>query len=96
MKAYLGDFPTPIWYNPNGIVNILLFHIVAQYYHICYDNCWKDMFFVTGPNGRQVGFEPTEKRLYAYSASTSDAASEAWAFINLADDQKQEFTKWEY
>lgn len=96
MKAYLSDFLAPVWYNPNGIVNILSLHIVAQHYHICYDNHQKDAFLVTGPDGKQVGFEPTKKGLYACSASTSDAASEAWAFINLADDRKQEFTKWEY
>jgi len=44
LKAYLGDFPMLVWYNPNGIVNILSFHIVAKYYHVRYNNMQKDNF----------------------------------------------------
>jgi len=96
MKGYLGDFPVPVWYNPNGIVNILSFFIVAQHYHVRYDNSRHDEFFVTGPNGVEVGFSPTAKGLYSCDTAATDAASEAWAFINLADDRRQEFTKCEY
>jgi len=96
LKAYLGDFPVPVWYNPNGIVNILSFHIVAKYYHVRYDNMQKDEFFVTGLNGIQVSFAPTTKGLYTCNTLHTDPASEAWAFINLADDRREEYTKREY
>jgi len=96
LKAYLGDFPVPVWYNPNGIVNILSFHIVAKYYHVRYDNMQKDEFFVTGLNGIEIAFSPTTKGLYACKALHTDPAAEAWAFINLADNQREEYTKREY
>jgi len=96
LKAYLGDFPMPVWYNPDCIVNILSFHIMSKPYHIWYHNNYSDAFRVTGPDGVQVGFKPTAKGLYACSALVADATSEAWAFINLAEDQKQKYTKCKY
>jgi len=96
LKAYLGDFPVPVWYHPGGIVNILSFHIVARHYHIQYDNSKRDAFFVTGPNGVKVGFETTAEGLYACNTASGNAVTEVWAFINLANDCKQEYTKCEY
>ena len=31
-KVYLSDYPTPVWYNPRGIANILSMQDVAQHY----------------------------------------------------------------
>lgn len=51
---------------------------------------------VTGPNDVKVGFEPTVKGLYACNAKCDGAASKAWAFINLASERQQEYTKRKY
>jgi len=96
LKAHLGDFLVPVWYNPNSIVNILSFHIMAKYYHVRYDNMQKDEFFVTGPNGIEVAFALTTKGLYACNALHTDPVVEAWACINLTDNQREEYTKQEY
>ena len=71
--GYLGDFPVPVWYNPNGIANILSLHIIAQHYHIRYDSRKKDAFYVTGPDNVRVDFVPTTKGLYACDAKSDSA-----------------------
>jgi len=51
---------------------------------------------VTRLNGIEVRFAPTTKWLYACNALHTDPAAEAWAFINLADNLREEYTKQEY
>jgi len=98
-QAYFGDFPVPVWFHPDGITNILSYHTVAKHYHIHYDNNktdGKDAFVVTGPNNVQVKFEPTAKGLYMGRLDCNSEAAEAWAFVNLAEDRRDEYTKREY
>jgi hypothetical protein len=96
LQGYLGDFPEPVWYSPGGIVNILSLKVVAKYYDVEYVSRTEDAFIVTGPNGVKVKFEPTAKGLYACSVRQGGSDSDAWAFINLVDDIKGEYTKREY
>jgi hypothetical protein len=96
LQGYLGDFPEPVWYSPGGIFNILSLKVVAKYYDVEYVSRTEDAFIVTGPNGVKVKFEPTAKGLYACSVRPGGSASDAWAFINLVDDIKGEYTKQEY
>ena len=35
--GYLGEYPDPVWLNPNGIGNILSQNEVAQHYHLTMD-----------------------------------------------------------
>jgi hypothetical protein len=44
----------------------------------------------------RVKLEPTAKGLYACSVRPGGSTSDAWAFINLVDDIKGEYTKQEY
>ena len=37
-KGYFGSFPEPVWFNPKGIANILSKYLLAQHYHVWYDN----------------------------------------------------------
>ena len=36
-QGFLGDYPEPVGFNPDGITNILSLHNVAKYYHVSYD-----------------------------------------------------------
>jgi hypothetical protein len=31
-QGWLGDFPEPVWYNPNGVANIMSLFVVKKYY----------------------------------------------------------------
>ena len=65
LQGWLGDFPEPMWYIPQGVVNILSFFLVQQYYQICCNTSNYNTFLLTKPNGTGITFEPTGKGLYA-------------------------------
>lgn len=96
LKGSLGEFPEPVWYYPRGVVNILSMRSVSRHYHVQYDNERGKYFSVTRPNGITVKFEPTKKGLYACNTTAGQASAEAWMFLNLTEDRKQEYTKREY
>lgn len=47
LMGWLGDYPNPVWYNPNGVANILSLFLVQRYYWVQYDNEIEDAFHVT-------------------------------------------------
>lgn len=65
MKEWLGDFLEPVWYNPNGVVNILSLFIVKKHYRVQYDSVKQDALIVTKPNSDKLTFTPTGRGLYA-------------------------------
>jgi uncharacterized membrane protein YgcG len=91
LKGWLGDFPEPVWYNPNGVANILSLFIVKRYYHVRYDSAQHDTITVTKPDGNTWVFAPTGKGLYALTNLSTD-----WAHITTVADRKEEYTKREY
>ncbi len=40
--GYLGNFPEPVWYDPNGIANILSLNRVKQHYEVQYKSSGTD------------------------------------------------------
>lgn len=47
IPGYLGE----VWYNPDGIANILSLADVVMYFHVCYDSCQEQAFVVEKPDG---------------------------------------------
>jgi hypothetical protein len=77
------------------VVNILSFHLVAKHYDVWYDSTVADKFHVETPGGQLVPFALTAKGLYV-CAGPGQEDSTGWAFINLVDDRKQEYTRRQY
>jgi hypothetical protein len=63
LKGWLGDFPEPVWYNPDGVANIMSLFVIKKYYRVRYDSNRQDALLVTQPNGDTMVFKPTEKGL---------------------------------
>ena len=61
--GYFGDYPEPVWFNPNGIANILSHHNVNKHYYVEYLSGEEDRFIVQ-MGEQKVEFLPTEKGLY--------------------------------
>jgi len=51
LMATFGNFPESVWFDPNGIANILSLHTVSKYYAVMYDSHCNDIFHVTNANG---------------------------------------------
>jgi hypothetical protein len=95
LMGWFRDFPELVWFNPDGVANILLLYIMTQHYTVKMNSKQDNAFYVTKPDGSVLRFAPMEKGLYACS---SPAASESsgWALINTVEERKQEYTKREY
>ena len=105
LQGWLGDFPKPVWYIPQGVANILLFFLVQKYYWIQCNTSKYNTFLVTKPTGTRITFEPTGKGLYTlttpssglafFGVSTKGDHSTDWVHINTVNDHKCKYTKCE-
>jgi hypothetical protein len=77
LKGWSGDFPEPVWYNPNGVANIMSLFIVKQYHRVQYNSAKQDALIVTKPDGSNMMFSPTIKGLYALDNDLS-----GWAHVS--------------
>jgi hypothetical protein len=59
LKGWLGDFPEPVWYNPDGVANIMSLFVIKKYYRVRYDSNRQDALLVTKPNGGTMVFFPS-------------------------------------
>jgi hypothetical protein len=91
LKGWLSNFPEPVWYNPDGLANIMSLFVVKKHYRVCYDSDKQDALLVTKPTGNTMVFKPTTKGLYALA----DHAT-GWVQVNTVADQQSEYTKREY
>jgi hypothetical protein len=58
--GYLGSFPEPVWYDANGIANIMSLFVVQNHYPVSYDSKNGNKFKVALENGN-LTLAPTAK-----------------------------------
>jgi hypothetical protein len=94
-QGRLGSFPKPVWYNPQGVANILSLNSVKKYYRMTYDSTGGDTFVVTdATNSFTLHFKPTKNSLYALRGPSTDG-QEKLSFVNTVSDNKDMYTKLE-
>ena len=64
LQGWLGNFPEPVWYIPQGVANILSFFLVQKYYCIQCDTHQSNSFLVTKSDGTGLTFLPIGNGLY--------------------------------
>ena len=92
-QASFGTFPEQVWFDENGVANILLFHCVSKHYRVVYDNEKEDTILVFLPSGQPLRFSPTKSGIYAYDATNERTPEKAWCFIQTVEGQKEKYTK---
>ena len=65
-KGYLGNYPTPAWYNPKGIANILSMQDVGQQYRLTMDTSEHEGIRLHCQGKSPILFMPSGKGLYKY------------------------------
>ena len=65
-QGYLGDYPTPVWYNPKGIANILSMQDVAKHYCLIMDTNEDEGICLHHQGTSPIIFMPSGKGLYKY------------------------------
>jgi hypothetical protein len=51
LLGQFGDFPEPVWYNPDGVATILLLYIVSQYYWVTMDTKHDNTMYIMKNDG---------------------------------------------
>jgi hypothetical protein len=86
----VGDLPGygKVWYNPNGISNILSLSCVTRSgYQVTFDSAKGNGFILLKPDGSCVEFEQSDQGLYYI-----DMAAIGSLFINTVVDNKSSYT----
>ena len=88
-QATLGSYPSPVWYNPHGIANILSLHNVQQHYRVTMDTAINANITVhTNTDHRPMIFRPIHNGLYVCPIDQSHQ----WCFFDTVQDNKAGYT----
>ena len=89
-RAYLGDYPPPVWYYPSGGVNVLSLDNVQHFYRCTMDTEKENSINVHLEDGGILKFTPTGKGLYTYRLGPGETIENVWSKMahstNLAED----------
>jgi hypothetical protein len=89
MIGDLPGYPTPVWYHPKGIANILSLHRVSKYCRVAYDSTEDGAsFHVTKQDGTVLRFQPSVSGLHF-----CDSREYGTTLINTVADKKSQYTK---
>ena len=64
MIGRLPGYPGKVWYNPDGITNILSLADTKKYYRVKYDSHQEKAFIIEKPDGTERHFKQTASGLY--------------------------------
>jgi hypothetical protein len=90
-QGYLGNFPDPVWFNPDGAANILSLSSVKRHYRVQFDSEGDDAFIVSNREGNTMRFTPTKNGLYSISDPSNKKTQ--WLFFNTVTENKQLYSK---
>jgi hypothetical protein len=85
----LPGYPTPVWYHPKGIANILSLKRVSQHCRVQYDSEENAAsFHVTKPDGTVLDFKPSISGLHY-----CDSRVYGTSLINTVAEKKSQYTR---
>ena len=90
----VGDLPGygEVWYNPNGIANILsLCRVKERGFRVAYDSNTGNAFHVHKPDGTKRVFQQSKRGLYYM-----DTATTGITLVNTVEDNKSNFSNIDY
>ena len=93
-KGYLGDYPTPVWYNPKGIANILSMKDVAQHYRLTMDTNEDEEIRLHHQGKSPILFIPSGKGLYKFD--TKGQSPNILSMITTTKATASQYTRREY
>ena len=89
-QGYFGTYPEPVWFNPQGIANIMSLDNVAKYFHITMDTDAEKAMLVHKDNGQAMKFIPTGKGLYHHNLTSANGG--LWSCITTVADKADKYT----
>ena len=89
----IGDLPSygTVWYDPQGIVNVLSLKRVAEKYHVMFNSKEGRLFIVIKLDGTMFEFKQSEEGLYFL-----DTDKHVTVMVNMVADNKSNYTNEDY
>jgi Reverse transcriptase (RNA-dependent DNA polymerase)/Zinc knuckle len=87
----VGELPGygTVWYNPNGIANIIsVARVISRGYKVTYDSQDRNEFLLEGPDGSEVIFQQSEQGLFYFDMATTGSI-----FVNTVATNKTRYTR---
>ena len=95
--GYFGNYPTPVWYLPDGNANILSLRDVTQYYRVTMDTAVETVIILHGADKQQHRFIPSGKGLYKWEHTMDPTANNpCWLFVTTVPGQADRYTRSAY
>lgn len=89
--ADFGDYPTPMWYHPDGIANIMLLHNITRHYRVTMDSTTDNALVVHLGQGEAMAFMPTDKGLYRHVV-TLEKRTQEWTMVHTVKSRAEGHT----
>jgi len=91
--SQLPGYPGEVWYNPDGITNILSLADAEKHFCIRYDSDQEKAFIVKKPDGMECHFIQTMAGLYYLDTTASLSTNEHdTALVTTVADKKSKYT----
>ena len=91
--GYLGDYPRPVWFNPEGGANIMSMFNITQQYHLSMDTHEANAILMHHNNGDVTVFTLSEHGLYKHALSNKESISGFWSCIQTVTEHKEHYTQ---
>jgi hypothetical protein len=95
-QGYLGDYPYPVWYNPNRVANILLLSNVTSTYCVTMDTKQNKAITVHTHNGYTINFTPSDNGLYKHELESKESILDMWTMLSTVRDRAMTYSKRAY
>ena len=98
----LPGYPGEVWYNPDGIVNILSLTDAVKYFRVRYDSRQEQAFIVEKPDGTERRFIKTESGLYSLDMAASvgqrqtSPSEQGMALVVTVEDNRSKYPIHDY
>lgn len=88
MVGELQGFPGEVWYNPDGIANILSLASVKKHCHAPYDSRCVGVFVVTKPDGSIREFRQSHSGLHYLKVGKDTNQDESVTLVTSIEDKR--------
>ena len=91
-QAWFGDYPVPVWYDPEGPANILSMDEVMDNYRVSMDSQEERCINLHTAYGHIVKFAPLSARIFAYELKIHEG-QKGWCFVQTVRENMDYYTK---
>lgn len=91
-QAWFGDYPVPVWYDPDGPANILSMGEVMDHFRITMDSQEEHSINMFTSDGRTIKFKPLTARIFSHELEIHEEQN-SWSFIQTVKQKQDYYTQ---